>query len=168
MEAAVKYFLDELGVKYGSFSYETFGDYLNAQDPEDLEYLDPEQVEKMQAMAAEPRVARIPILQLPQPAPEGTRPPDLNMSNANARDVFEGLLNFAGAMDGAPMDAWQILQNSDNLIQSQKQQFVKEPQQEGNFYEQGRPMEYIDRRLEDVRRVAQWAVDNGFTQLYLA
>lgn len=165
MESAVKYYLDELGVKYGPFKYETFGEYLDAHDPKEI---NPEWAERDKSKAQEYRVARIPILQLPPPAPPGQHPPELNMSNANARDVFEGLLNFSGAMDGAPMDAWQILQRIGGLIESQKQEYVSEPSQEGNVYHQGRDEGYIDRRLEDIAKVAQWAVDNGHQQLYLA
>jgi hypothetical protein len=91
-------------------------------------------------------------------------PPELNMANRNAHTIMQ-LLNFSMSGAGGCFDAWQVISRIDRLIDSQKEEFVIEPRSEGNYYEGGIDIQYIEDRVEKLRDIAQWAIDNGYKKI---
>jgi len=99
------------------------------------------------------------------PQKQKNEPPRLNMANGNARAIFSGLLNYSDDGWGYSMDAWELVQRIDKVINAQIEEHSQEPSQEGNFIDMGRSQDYLKMRLQDVRKVAQWAIDNGYRKI---
>jgi len=142
----IKYFLDELHVKYGPFKVEKSGMFGS-------------------------EVMRIPILSWKQT--ENT-PPLLNMSNTNAHLIFGELLGFPGEEGGysdiSPADLYRKIEE---LEKHQLDIHAREPystkQKTGpTVHYGGLSSEDIAARLEQVKRVAKWALDNHFDSIYVA
>jgi hypothetical protein len=112
-------------------------------------------------------VYRIYIKMTPQQNKD--EPPRINMANANAYKLFQGILNFN--VD-EPMDAWQIIARIDRIFQAQLEEFETETttekgEQGATYVNMGTSMEYMKRRLEEIKQVAQWAVNNNYQKLSL-
>jgi hypothetical protein len=116
-------------------------------------------------------VYRVNIIMYPQQPKD--EPPRINMANGNARDIFSGLLNFSDGGDwGYSMDAWQLVTRIDKIVEAQIEEHTREPsitKEEGKatFIGVGTTNEYLKRRLKEIRAFAQWAIDHGYTKIYV-
>lgn len=131
------------------------------------------------------RVIRIPILQIPKA--NVNEPPEVNMANSNAVLIFRDILKFEPThdqnADGSPdpfadagtefgnIDAWQVLQRIDQALRGgsidihQRDPYTKQQPGNATIHHGGYDASSIKRRLEQIRQIAQWAVDNGYSQL---
>jgi len=130
----IKYFLKDLGAEFGPFREEkgTDGDV---------------------------RVVRIPILKMPATQQQ---PPSLNLSNANAYDIFSGLLNYKSDDHYYKIPVRDLLMKIDMLSQHQTQSAERPTSQDGNFIDMGLSQQQIDVRLGKIREIAKWAMDNHY------
>ena len=113
---------------------------------------------------------RINIVLYPQQ--KKNEPPKLNMANGNAVQIFEGILNFPRDEWGFSMDAWQLLSRIDKIIDPQLEEFTTEDSEEvgeqgAKVYHQGKDITYFKYRLEQIREIAQWAINNGYQKIYV-
>lgn len=140
----IKYYLDELKVKYGAFT-----------------------PEKSNLFKTE--VIRIPILHLPQEKDE--RPPEFNISNRNAEYLFHGILGYDSNDDLSQINARDLLHRIQNL-QDYSIQPIEPTDEKGEkgarFIDIGLDEERIKRYLEDLTKIATWAINNHYDYLTTA
>jgi len=104
-------------------------------------------------------VIRIPIKNIPIKK-EG--PPKLNLANANAHYLFSNILGFHGE-NGYNIPARDLLIKIDTIgyVKSRPQQIYQQPGK-ATTIEAGYSKEMIEDRLEQIRKIAQWAIENGY------
>jgi hypothetical protein len=115
------------------------------------------------------QVIRIPILKNENKLPDNTAP-QLNMSNTNAIQIFEGVLNFKMEDYTGCFDAWQVISRIDRLIPRQISEFERET---NDTQEEGKPRHidigidsaYINDKVQRIREIAQWATDNNYQKI---
>jgi len=142
--SGVKYYLDEMKVKYGPFKEDTSGLFGG-------------------------RVVRIPILQFDQSA----SPPLFNLSNENARIIFGDLLKFprdessGGYSNISVADLYRKIEELEREHISIHSQDSYEVKTKGGalFSHHGMSTEDIMRRLEEIKKVAKWALENHYDQI---
>jgi hypothetical protein len=141
----IKYFLDEMNVKYGEFK-----------------------IEKSNMFNSE--VVRIPILKWEQ---SKNAPPLINLSNNNAHLIFGELLGFQGEDGGyfniSPSDLYRKIES---LEKHQYDIHAKDPytikhKNGPTVYHGGLSSEDIHTRLEQIKKIAKWALDNHYDQIYV-
>jgi len=142
----MKYFMDELGVKYGKFKVEKSGMFGS-------------------------EVIRIPILQW---AKSKNTPPLLNMTNANARLIFGELLGFPGDEGGysdiSPADLYRKIEDLEKhqLDIHARDAYTTQYKGGATIHHGGLSSEDISIRLEQIKKIAKWALDNHYGQIYVA
>lgn len=142
----IKYYLDELGVKYGEFKVEKSGMFGS-------------------------EVMRIPILQW---AKSKNTPPLLNMANANARLIFGELLGFPGDEGGysdiSPADLYRKIEELEKhqLDIHARDAYTAKPKNGPTMIHGGLSSGDISSRLEQIKQIAKWALDNHYDQIYVA
>jgi hypothetical protein len=142
----IKYFMDELGVKYGEFKVEKSGMFGS-------------------------EVIRIPILQW---AKSKNTPPLLNMANANAHLIFGELLGFPGEEGGysdiSPADLYRKIEELEKhqLDIHARDAYTAQHKSGPTMFHGGLSSEDISSRLEQIKKIAKWALDNHYDQLYVA
>ena len=138
---AIKYYLQEANIKYGQF-YE----------------------EDSKSMAS--RVIRIPILQLPEENKD--HPPEINLSNGNAHLIFTDVLGFKGIDDYHYLiSARDLLMKIDNLPDfvadaNSRDDSISYGSGGSQFISFGYSGDQIRQRLEQIRKVAIWAIENHY------
>ena len=96
-------------------------------------------------------------------------PPLLQMSNSNAHEVFENVLDI---YDPGNIDARDLLIRIDSYINDiDIRAGVREPRDErteagARVIDQGIDEDYIKTRLDQIRSIAEWAIENGYNTLY--
>lgn len=142
----IKYFLDEMGIKYGQFRTEQSGMNFG-------------------------QVYRIPVLKF-----EATKggPPVLNLSNQNAFLIFKDILGFydEGGHGFYGISPAELLMKIDNLPDFNVGIHAQEPyttktQGGPTVHHGGLDESGIKRRLEQIRQIAIWARDNGYDEIYV-
>lgn len=133
--SGIKYYLDELKVKYGEFKNDT------------------------SRMFQEP-VIRIPILQIPISKKPLT---DANMANQVAYHIFRDLFNMREIPQ--TMSARDLLIKIDSLNDFQIKNAVVPASQDKNHFDMGIDEERIRRKLAELRTICQFAIDNDYDEL---
>lgn len=138
----IKYYLDELHVKYGPFKEEKSGAFNG-------------------------NVIRIPILEFKK---TNNSPPLLNMSNANAELIFHDLLGFDTEQHMSPVDVYHKIEtlNKDQLDIHARDAYQTQNKGSAQVFHGGLSSSDIANRLEQIKKIAKWAIDNHYDQMYLA
>ncbi len=141
----IKYYLDELKVKYGPFKTEKSGMY-------------------------ESDVVRIPILKWEKTK---NNPPLLNLSNDNARVIFIDLLGLSRSNEGyfsiSPTDLYRKIEELDKeKIDIHAREPFSSKSKGVNFYSGGLSSNDILQRLEQLKKIAKWAMNNHYDEIYVA
>jgi len=140
----MKYFMDELGVKYGEFKVENSGMFGG-------------------------EVVRIPILKWSKSA---NTPPLLNMSNANAHLIFGELLKFSGEEGAYSISSADLYRKIEELEKHQLDLHARDDysvQKNGSTnYHFGLSSGDILSRLEQIKKIAKWALNNHYDQIHVA
>lgn len=143
----IKYYLDELKVKYGQFKEEKSNMFKS-------------------------NVIRIPILQFNT---SKNTPPLMNLSNQNAFELFGNILKFKfdnenGTFDDIPVG--ELYRRIEGLEQDQIQLHARDPyttkyDKGATFHYGGQNEEDIKRKLEQIKKIAKWAMDNHYDKIKL-
>ncbi len=94
--------------------------------------------------------------------------PEVQMSNSNAHEMLENVL---GIYD-SEIDARDLLIRIDSYIDEVDiNAGIREPRDErgekgARIIDPGIDADYINQRLEQIRAMAEWAIDNGYTTLH--
>jgi hypothetical protein len=144
--AGIKYYLDELKVKYGPF-----------------------QTDKSKLFKTE--VIRIPIFHLPTQQKAGELPPEFNITNDSADYLFKGILGYSTLEELESINVRDLLQRIQNLPEYSIKPIPPSDQkgEKGarviNF---GLDEERIKRYLETLEKLAMWAINHGYDYLTIA
>ena len=115
-----------------------------------------------------PRVIRLDVIENPNPDKKTNEPPQVNLSNRNMYHLMTEMMNFEL---NRPIDAWKVIQRVEQTVPlADKYQIENEISQEegkAQFFGYGIDTEYIKRTLNRIKEVAEWAIDNGYQQLYI-
>lgn len=104
--------------------------------------------------------------------PVNNQPPELNLSNANARILLIDILGYPSDMleEYPNISANELLmkieQIEDNDYVINKNQ--RKDKQEGNMISMGLSPEQIKQRLNELKKVCQWAIENDYTYIQLS
>jgi len=143
---AIKYYLDEAKIKYGSLVSDTSQLYGT-------------------------QVIRITILQ--SFVKHKDQPPELNLSNANARLVFGDLLGYEDLDSLYDVPARDVIVRIDSYLKEfDIQRVTREPNVErseggATFIDAGYSEEQIKMRLDQIRKIAHWAIDHDHENLHV-
>ena len=141
----IKYFLDNMGIKYAPFETNTSGMY-------------------------ESKVVRISILKYET---SKNSPALLNLSNDNATLIFRDLLKFpseeGGFTDISPADLYRKIEEleKDMIDIHARDAYSSQRQGGAAFFAGGLSTEQITSRLEQIKQIAKWAMDNHYDQMYV-
>ena len=146
----LKRFMDSKNIKYGPFRSDRSGVY-------------------------DSNVIRIPILQMPMEK-EGNNPPEMNLSNTNAITLFRDVLGFEfDANDyGFSIPAFELLKaiedlnepNGQDKIDIHSRDAYQTKRKDGpTMIHGGQDRNDILRKLNVVRKIAQWAIKNGHQEI---
>ncbi len=142
----LKKFMDSKNVKYGPFRSDRSGVY-------------------------DSNVIRIPSLQMPVEK-EGNHPPEMNLSNTNAIALFRDVLGFEldQTLYGFDIPAFELLKAIEDLNEPKGQDKIdihsrdayQTKRKDGpTMIHGGQDRNDILRKLNVVRKIAQWAIKNG-------
>ena len=137
----IKYFLDEMRVKYGPFKTESSGMYGG-------------------------KVTRIPILDY---SPTSNSPPLLNLSNANANLIFGDILGIQERGSISPAELIMRISKIDKdkiSIHAQEPYSQQIPGRVTHIHG-GIDEEGIKKRLNALQQIAKWAMDNHYDEIYV-
>ena len=108
-------------------------------------------------------------------ATQEDRPPDINMSNVNARVILTELLGILPAREdlAGVFNARELMMKIKGVTDFHQEipelspikQVIKPPTQDGNIHYGGIDQEYIQRALESLEKLAQWAIDHHYDQI---
>ena len=149
--AAIKYNLDESKIKYGSFKKES---HLPSSE------------------FSGTRVVRIPILQSLKKHED--QPPELNLANANAYLIFSDLLGYKGQDGFYSVPARDVIVRIDSYLKKiDIQRVAREPSVEkgekgATLIDAGYSEEQIERKLDQIRKIAKWAIDHDYENLHVS
>jgi hypothetical protein len=135
----IKYYLDELKIKYGPFKIDTSGMFQN-------------------------QVTRIPIINF---KPSDNAAPMINLSNANAYLIFNNLLGFHPDDGGFTIPAVDLLRKIEEIEKDQIDLHARDPystktQNGPTFHHMGLDSAAITQRLNIIKNIAQWAIQNHY------
>ena len=146
----LKKFMDSKNVKHGPFRLDRSGVYDSS-------------------------VIRIPILQMPVEK-EGNNPPEMNLSNTNAIALFRDVLGFEfdQTLSGFSIPAFELLKAIEDLNEPKGQDKIdihsrdayQTKRKDGpTMIHGGQDRNDILRKLNVVRKIAQWAIKNGHQEI---
>jgi len=107
----------------------------------------------------EGKVIRIEVTDFPK---ENNPAPELNWSNDNAMKIFSNVLKYRFRV-GAYLNIPDLLQRISNARNGVLSGFPGS--QDGNIINMGLSRDDIDRRLDDLEKLAKWAMNNHFDKL---
>ncbi len=110
-------------------------------------------------------VIRIPVKITPF---ERKNAPEMNMANGMADHLFRMLNLDYMADDSGIISAHDLLIKIDNMPDFQVGQSVVKPSVNKNFHNSGMDEDRMRRNIEQLRTIAKWAIDNGYTDLELS
>ena len=139
--AGIKYYLDE--IKYGAFKEEKSGMF-------------------------DGNVVRIPILSF-----NSSGPPALNLSNSNAILIFRDLLGYHYDDGFSSINPRDLLIKINNLPDysvdlHQRDPYTQQGKKGAMMISGGLSSDDIHQRLNQISKIAQWAISNNYDELYLA
>jgi hypothetical protein len=139
LKKAIIYFLEDIGAEYK-----------------------PPYVDKSKSLGVD--TLRVPITKI-QPPREN--PPELNLSNGNAHHIFGNVLGFHDAGGGYILSARDILIKIDMYNQELADFDARLPTKKvspggAQFISFGLSGDQIKQRLDLVRNIAKWAIDNNY------
>lgn len=150
----LKYYMDELKIKYSPFKLERSGMYSRNQAP-----------------GGGAPVYRFEVLSLRTTKDAASQ---LNLTNTNARVIFHDLLGFPEDNEGgffniSPQD---LLIKIENLERDQLDLHARDPYQTqikggAKAFHGGLDIEQIKQRLEIIKKIAQYAIKNGYMEIYV-
>lgn len=193
--SGAKYFLDEMGVKYGPFREETWRDKFGAErerhqewgdDEDDPENTDPEWTPRTWQQKysdwlgrhsdmdpAGVRVVRIPVLSNANRRAE--QPPEVSLTNDNAMAIFGRVLGLPGGSDGFhDIDVRELIMRIESYMgRGDLDRGVREPaaglgDRGARFFDGGLDRDGVRERIGRILEFAKWARDRGYDRLYVA
>ena len=97
----------------------------------------------------------------------------LNLANANARLIFGELLGFPGDEGGysdiSPADLYRKIEELERhqLDIHARDAYTMKPKNGPTMMHGGLSSEDISSRLEQIKQIAKWALDNHYDQIYV-
>lgn len=93
---------------------------------------------------------------------------ELNMANSNAADVLEKIAPWADPYCGTwgEGELRRVQRATMLVLNRDPASLVKAPVQDGNFYECGRDMDYVTRRLTQMLTLVTVALQHGLSVSY--
>ena len=116
------------------------------------------------------KVARIQILENPHINKAEDKPPELNMSNANAQLIFEKVLKYDLSEYSLTVPAFDLINRinkmSEDKIEENERPWQREwgPGQVESI-NMGLYSEQIKERLSIIKQIAQWGLDHGYKRI---
>lgn len=157
----IKYILGEKDIKVGEVKWEKVKEKISPDRFGDFGITDG---------GESYRVVRIPIIE--NNAEDSGNPPQVNMSNGNATELFEKMLGFPKEGVGYRMDAHELLQKIKEFRKSLETRTdipeTTSSKQNGNIISPVHGKDYFYRILESVEGFANWAIKRGYTALHMA
>lgn len=154
----IKYVLGEHDIKVGEAKWEKVREKVGDSKEYSEEVLDSW------------RVVRIPIIE--NNAADSGNPPQVNMSNGNATELFEKMLGFSKEGVGYRFNAHELLQKINEFRKSLPVRTdipeTSSSIQQGNMISPVHGKDYFYRQLEKVEEFANWAIKKGYTALHIA
>lgn len=115
-------------------------------------------------------VARLPIVNNENTAENG--PPDINLANGNARLIFSDVLNYGNEYDGhSSFDAVDLIMKinvAENMLFGHPDKTTRDTSTPKNMYSDIKGKDYIVPVLQRIKKLAQWAIDNGYRSINVA
>jgi len=108
---------------------------------------------------------RIPVKKMPKPK---NNPPELNMANGNAHHIFHNVLGFEDVGNGFVISARDLLMKIDTYNHDLADFDARLDKCSGgscgkaNLISVGLSGDQIRQRLEIIRNIAKWAIDNDY------
>lgn len=145
MVKGIKYYLDEMKVKYGAFKQEKSGMFDSG-------------------------VIRIPILAW---STTKDAPPELSLNNGNANLIFGDLLGYRGSDSSYEMSAADLYTKISNLDPDKLGIHARDPYSSKTaggpqVFHGGLDSDGIERRLEVIKNIAKWAIEHHYDKIYVA
>ncbi len=103
---------------------------------------------------------RIKIFDLPNR--NNNRPPEVNMSNANAAYIFRNILGFRDFDWGFTVSVRELLLKINMYPNFKAKQDATEPTRNGNFVDFGISEKYILDKLNQIKQLTSWAIKNDY------
>lgn len=146
-----------------------------------------------QSQAYKSKVIRIPIIKNDH---KTSGPPELNLANVSAYQIFHNILQYEGDYS-FQMDAKELIERINSLsadpdwvkkhvknpsVSKKRDMFKDEPNSDDDnphndilkhfkgatIYSGGMDLEYLWRKIEQIKEIAEWAVSNGFNEISVA
>jgi hypothetical protein len=99
-------------------------------------------------------------------------PPELNLSNTNARAILVDVLNYPSEIleEYPSLSAKELLMKIEQIEDNDWQigKGERKEEQDGNHYMFGLSVEQIKERLVQLKKLCEWAVENNFTYIALS
>jgi hypothetical protein len=119
------------------------------------------------------RMFKVPVYRIPVKLAKMTedRPPEMNVSNANAAIILQDLLNQPSEnVDGGSISARELLMKLGSVSDFSKQMTMKAPSQEvgkrgAAFYDGGVSEQQIERYLFTLEKMARWAIEHNYDEI---
>ena len=173
---AVNSILKEANCEVGAIIFNTFKDYkaqkmkerdenrLLGSSPEDF-YKSVEEDPRYES--DELRVIRFPVVRNRNLDEERDEPPEINMSNGNARAVLRPL----GFSTDDLISVSELVSKIDQFLSERVGEFDNVPATQDNdpfegFRNFGLPPDYIIERFQQLRELGEWAQEHGYHQIY--
>lgn len=113
------------------------------------------------------------VVRFPIRVAEATdNPPELNLSNANARAIISDVLNYPSDTDinGDSLNAKELLmkieqiEDNDYIINKAERKY----EQDGNHISYGLSPERIKQILDEIKKICEWAIERDYTSIGLS
>lgn len=137
----IKYYLDSFHIKHGEFKH----DKSNLFTGED--------------------VIRIPIFSMPE---AGQRAPEVSMSNDVGNVIFRELLNMNINVNDHEVSARELLWKLQSISNTSVNKNTTKPKKINNFIDGGISEERLQRQINDLIALAQWAINNDYDTIQLS
>ena len=140
--SGTKYYLDSLKIKYGSFKKEKSGLYGG-------------------------EVIRIPVLSFVKTK---NVPPSLDLNNANAKLIFSDILGIKGSEEGFVISPQELIFKIDsydrmNLDVHARDSFMSKTKNGPQVFHGGLNKQDIMLRLDTIKSIAKWAIENHYDKI---
>lgn len=119
------------------------------------------------------RMFKVPVYRIPVKLAKMTedRPPEMNVSNANAAVILQDILNQpSDDVDGGSISARELLMKLGSVSDFAKQMTMKAPSKEvgkggATFYDGGVSEQQIERYLSTLEKMARWAIEHNYDEI---
>ena len=115
-------------------------------------------------------VIRIPVLSIPKASQD--KPHDINLSNTNAKLIFRDILGFKDEGYSFSMGAFDLINainkvNKDIVDIHARDDYSTKTKDGPQMVHFGLDSEDIQYRLGKIKEVAEWAIENGYSKMYV-